>query len=73
MVVKVPVFELDARTGGALRDEADLDLAGLARIRLELPLQADVSAEHDPVGRLVGQHPRPPALAAVGAAVVDVR
>ena len=34
--------------------------------------RADVPAEHDPVRRFVGEHPRPAALAAVDGAVVDV-
>ena len=66
------MLELDARTVRGLGDEAHLDFAGLVAIGLDLPLRADVPAEHDPVRRLVCEHPRPAALAAVDAAVVDV-
>ena len=45
--------------------------AGLG-IGHELPVRADVPAEHDAVGRLVLQHAGPAALAAVDAAIVDV-
>src|SRR5919106_665063 len=64
--------ELEARAVGCLRDEAHLDLAGLVEIGLDLPLWADVPAEHDPVGRLVCEHASPAALAAVDATVIDV-
>ena len=57
---------------GASAMKRDLDLAGVVRVGLDLPLRADVPAEHHPVRRLVGEDPRPAALAAVGAAVVDV-
>ena len=60
---------------GALRSlghEADVDLARLVVIGLDLPLRADVPAERGPVGRLVHEHAGPAALAAVDAAVVDV-
>jgi hypothetical protein len=66
------VLELDAGAFGRLRGEADFDLAGLLGVGLDLPLGADVPAEHEPVGRLIGEHPDPVALAAVDAAVVDV-
>src|SRR5215212_11928772 len=72
MTVEVAMLELDTRAVRALRDEAHLDLAGLVRVGLDLPLRADVPAEDDAVGRLVREHPRPAALAAVDAAVVDV-
>src|SRR2546423_9007072 len=70
--IEVAVLELDARAIGALADEAHLDLARLLEIGLELPLRADVPADDEAVGRLVGEHARPAALAAVDAAVVDV-
>jgi hypothetical protein len=35
-------------------------------------LRTDVPADHDAVGRLVGEDARPAALAAVDAAIVDV-
>jgi hypothetical protein len=70
--VEVPVGQHHPGTAGSQRGERDLDLAGAAGIGLDLPLQVDVPAEADPGGRLVGQDPGPPALAAVGAAVDDV-
>src|SRR3954451_18464906 len=70
--VEVAVLELDAGALRGLGDELHLDLAGVVRIRLDLPLRADVPAEHDAGGRFVGEDGRPPALAAVGAAVGDV-
>jgi hypothetical protein len=70
--VEVAVLELDPGAVGALGAEPHLDLAGLLRVALDLPLRADVPAEDDPVGRLVGQDPRPAAFAAVDAAVDDV-
>ena len=66
------MLELHARAVGRLGDEAHLDLAGAVEIGLDLPLQVDVPAEHDALGRLVGQHARPAALAAVADDVVDV-
>jgi hypothetical protein len=45
---------------------------GSLGIGLDLPLRADVPAEHDTVRRLVGKDARPPALAAVDPSVVDV-
>ena len=66
------MLELHAGALGRLRDEPHLDLAGKCRIALELPAEVDVPAEHDALGRLVGEHPRPAALAAVDPAIVDV-
>src|SRR5207248_1553167 len=63
---------LDAGAIVALGNEPHLDLTGLGGIALDLPGQADVPADHHPVGRLVDKHACPPTLAAVGAAVVDV-
>ena len=60
------------RACGPVGGEGDLDLAGLGRVGLELPAQADVPAEADPPRRFVGEHPAPAALAAVGAAIDDV-
>src|SRR6266542_2181774 len=70
--VEVAVLELDPGALRVLRDEADLDLAGVLRLGLDLPRRADVPAEHDPLRWLVDQHAGPVTLAAVGAAVVDV-
>ena len=72
VAVEVAVLELDPRPLRRLGDEPHLDLAGLLEVGLDLPLRADVPAEHDPVRWLVGEHARPPAFAAVDAAVVDV-
>src|SRR4051812_23537347 len=71
MVVEVAVLELDARALRGLGDEGDLDLARLRRVGLDPPLRADVPAEHDAARRLVDEHARPVAFAAVDAAVVD--
>jgi hypothetical protein len=70
--VQVAVLE---RHAGALRrlgGEPDLDLAAALGLGLELPSRADVPAEHHAIRRVVGQDPRPAALAAVGAPVGDV-
>src|SRR5207248_7765045 len=70
--VEVAVLQLDP---GALRgfgDEGDLDLAGVVRVGFDLPLRADVPAEHDSVRWFVSEHARPAAFAAVDAPVVDV-
>src|SRR4029079_10035551 len=64
VTVEVAVLHLDADAVGALGDEGHLHLARLVGIGFELPLRTDVPAEHDPVGRLVGEHSRPAALAA---------
>src|SRR5262249_8882295 len=75
VAVQIAVFEVDAGAPAGLagfRGEADLDLAGLGLIGLRLPGRADIPAEHHAVGGLVDQYARPPAHAAVDAAVVDV-
>src|SRR5256886_11727879 len=69
--VEVAVLQLHPGAVRGLGDERDLDLAGELRVGLDLPLRADVPAEHDPVGWFVGQDPRPAALAAVHGPVVD--
>ena len=43
-----------------------------SRDGLDLPSRTDVPTDHHAVRRLVGEHTRPPALAAVHAPVVDV-
>src|SRR5690348_18386601 len=70
--VEGAVFQFDPGTVWPFGHEPDLDLAGQLRVSLDLPLRADVPAEYHPGWRLVGQDPRPPALAAVDGAVVDV-
>src|SRR5687767_8647944 len=72
MAFEMAVFDLDPCPLVTLGDEADLDLAGLLEIRLDLPLRADVPADHDSVGRVVGENARPTALAPVDAPVVHV-
>src|SRR4030081_1238479 len=71
MAVEIAVLELDPGALWGLGDEAHLDLAGPAGVGLDLPLRADVPGKGDALGRLVGEHPRPLALAPVDAAVVD--
>jgi hypothetical protein len=46
-------------------------LAGAGLVGLDRPPRAGIPAEHHPVGRLEGQDPRPPALAAVRCPVHD--
>src|SRR6202049_4932654 len=70
--VDVAVLQFDPGAVRSLGHEPDLDLAGQLRIGLDLPLRADVPAEYHAGWWLVGQDPRPPALAAVDGAVVDV-
>src|SRR5262245_23461156 len=72
VALEVAVLELDPSAVRCLGDEAHLDLARLGEVGLDLPLRADVPTEHDSVRRLVGEHARPAALAAVDAAVVEV-
>src|ERR1700733_2718966 len=67
--VQIAMLELDPGALCGLGDEPDLDLAGLRRVALQLPLRADVPAEHQPVRRLVGKDSRPLALTAIHAAV----
>src|SRR5680860_860126 len=70
--VEVAVFDVDAGAVLGERGERDFDLAGLVLVSLDLPVGADVPAEHEPGMRFVGQHACPAAFAAVGAAVDDV-
>jgi hypothetical protein len=70
--VEVAVFQFEPRAVRRLGHEADLDLAGVVELGLELPPRADVPGEHHAVRRLVRQDAGPTAFAAVGAPVVDV-
>jgi hypothetical protein len=70
--VQVPVLQFDPGAGRRLGVEPHLDLAGASLVGLDRPPRADVPAEHHPVGRVEGQDPRPPALAAVRGSVHDV-
>jgi hypothetical protein len=72
VAIEMAVLELDPRVIGSLGSEADLDLAGHVRVRLELPAGADVPAEHDAVGWVVGEDPCPAALGPVLTAADDV-
>src|SRR5262249_45758958 len=72
VTLDVAVLELNPRAIGANRREAHFDLAGLVVVGLELPLHTDVPTDHKPARRLVREHSRPAALAAVDAAVVDM-
>src|SRR5436853_3980761 len=65
------VLELDPGPVGRLGDEADLDLAGLVEICLDLPAGADVPGEDDPARGVVSENSSPLALAPVDAAVID--
>jgi hypothetical protein len=71
VAIDVPMLELDPRAVWRLGDESNIDLAGFRIISLDLPLRADIPADHHSVRRVVREHPRPVALAAVDALVVD--
>jgi hypothetical protein len=71
VTLEVAVFEVDPSALGGLGGEPHLDLTGLVEVGLDLPLRADVPADHDPMRWLVGEHPGEAALAAVDAAVVE--
>src|SRR5262245_16954103 len=72
VTLEVAVLEFDPGSLGGVGDESHLDFAGLGEIGLDLPPRVDVPAEHDPGWRLVGQDPRPAALAAVHAPVIKM-
>src|SRR5258708_24737160 len=72
MPLEVAVLQVDPGAVRSLSHEPDLDLTGQLRVGLDLPLGTDVPAENHAGWRLVGQDPRPTALAAVYGAVVDV-
>jgi MFS family permease len=72
VAVDVAVLELHARALRCLGYEPHLDLARPLVVGLDLPLLIQVPAEDDPVRRLVGEHARPAALAAVDATVDDM-
>ena len=55
VAIEVTVLELRASPFRRLCDKPDLDLVGVALVRLELPLRADVPAEDDPIGRFIGE------------------
>ena len=69
MAVEVPVLKLDA---GALRCfgyEPHLHLARPCGVGLDLPTSIDVPANDNTMGRFVGEHTSPTALATVDTAV----
>ena len=72
MPIEVAVLQLDPGAVGILGDEAHLDFADTVKIGLELPRRPEVPAEHDSGRWLIGQDPRPPTLATVLGAIVDV-
>ena len=72
VAVEVAVLELDAGPVVGLGDEVDLDLARVRLVGLDLPVGADVPAEHHPVRWVVGEDAGPPALAAVLGAIDDI-
>src|SRR6185437_8051036 len=72
MALQLSVLDLDASSLRRLGHEPHFPLTDLVRIGLDLPSRIDVPAEEHPVGRLVGQHACPAALAAVDATVVEV-
>src|SRR5690606_22554425 len=65
--VEAAVLELDSGAALARGDEADIDLG--VEVGVMAPVGADLPVEHQPFGRLVGDHPPPLALAAVDAAL----
>src|SRR5204863_9485029 len=71
VAVEVAVLELDSRSVGRLGQEADLDLARLREVGLDLPVRVDVPGEHETIRRLVRNDARPLAFGAIDAAVVD--
>jgi len=60
------VLELDPGAGCASEVEADLDLAGLGRVRLGHAVGGDLPDQHQPGWRIPGQDPAPVAGEAVG-------
>src|SRR5262249_19805083 len=71
VTVEVAMVELDPRAFRRLGNETHLDLTRLLQVRFDLPLRADVPAEHDAVRGLEREHAGPLALAAVNPAVED--
>src|SRR5688572_10063687 len=72
MAFQFSVLDLDAGPVRGQGGEPHFPLTGLVRIGLDLPLRADVPAQEHPVGRFIGQHACPAALAAVNAAIIEV-
>src|SRR5437016_4336044 len=69
MHLEAAMFELHTRVRGALRDEADLDLGCLRRIRVVLPPRTEVPPEDDAARGLPGHDPAPLAFGPVGRAL----
>lgn len=70
--LELAVLQIDSGPVRRLGGEVNLPFAGLVEICLEPPLRRDVPTEEHTVRRLITQYIRPTALAAVGAAIVDV-
>jgi hypothetical protein len=64
------VLQLYGGLRWSIRDEPDLDLAGVHRVRVVPPFAVDLPGDDQPVRWLPLQHTTPVALAAVNAALV---
>jgi hypothetical protein len=72
VAIEVAVLELHARPLRRLCDEPDLHLAGVALLRLQPPLRADVPAEDDPIRWFKYEDAGLFAHAPIGSTVIDV-
>src|SRR5215831_14562287 len=70
--LEIAVFEIHSGPIRCLGGEPHIDFTCPRQVGLELPVRADVPAEHDSVRWFVGEHPREAAFAAVDAAVVKM-
>jgi hypothetical protein len=64
VTVEVAMLKLDARAVFRFGDQSHLPLADLLWVGLDLSVLVDVPREQHALRRLIGQHARPPALAA---------
>src|SRR6266545_2302044 len=71
VAVEIAVLDLNPRALRGFGDEPYFPLAGFQRVVLDLPSRADVPAQQQPAGRLIGEHPRPAANAPVNPAVIQ--
>src|ERR1700674_5092148 len=65
VALKAAVLEIDAGARGALSSEADLDLARVRRVGVELPIVAQMRGHRDPLRWVPGEHVSPFALYAI--------